>query len=122
MLGQRNDIPDIMCAIDLYIMPSFSEAFPNVLSEAMLCETPCISTDVGDAKYIVGNTGWIVPIRDPIAIADAYEKAFNSWQDRKKWKNRQRNCRKHIKDNYSIEKMVVNYNKTWNEVIQERFI
>ncbi len=71
MLGQRNDLPKIYAAMDVLALSSRAEAFPNVVAEAMACGVPCAVTDVGDAAYIVGETGVTVSPRDPQALAEA---------------------------------------------------
>lgn len=71
-LGPRNDIPDLLTAIDTLVLPSeFGEAFPMVLCEAISSGTPCIATDVGDSAAIVGDTGHIVAPGDLKGLADA---------------------------------------------------
>lgn len=70
-LGQRFDIEHILPEFDLFCLSSYVESFPNVLGEAMACGVPCVTTDVGDAADIVGETGWIVPPRDSHALAGA---------------------------------------------------
>lgn len=72
LLGRRSDMPRIQAAMNIASLTSTSEGFPNVLGEAMASGVPCVATDVGDAALIVGETGRIVPPRDPEALSLAW--------------------------------------------------
>ena len=71
LLGDRSDIPHLTAALDIACLASNSEAFPLVVLEAMACGVPCVVTAVGDAPWVVGETGKVVPPRDPAALAAA---------------------------------------------------
>jgi glycosyltransferase involved in cell wall biosynthesis len=73
LLGLRTDVPRLMAARDVLVSSSIGEAFPNVLGEAMGCCVPCAVTDVGDSAWIVGDTGWVVPVGDMAGLAKAME-------------------------------------------------
>jgi len=74
LLGQRADVPRLCAALDVATCASSSEAFPNILGEAMACGVPCAATDVGDSGWVVGEGGIVVPAEDPHALATAWER------------------------------------------------
>ena len=113
LLGQRSDIPAVMNAIDIHVLSSLGEAFPNVLAEAMACGTPCVSTNVGDAELIVGNTGWIVEPSAPTKLAQALGDALDAMKNPEIWNARCRAVRHRIKEKFDMERMVRSYSNVW---------
>jgi glycosyltransferase involved in cell wall biosynthesis len=73
LLGFRDDIVDIMKNIDMLILPSLWEGFGIVMVEAMAAAKPVIVTNVSSMPEVVveGQTGHVVPVRDPAALAKA---------------------------------------------------
>jgi glycosyltransferase involved in cell wall biosynthesis len=73
LAGSRSDIPDILRAIDVFVLSSYSvECFPNALLEAMAAGRPAVCTAVGGVPEILDEpeTGYLVPPHDPDALAD----------------------------------------------------
>ncbi|MBL8807268.1 MAG: glycosyltransferase [Rhodospirillales bacterium] len=79
-LGARDDIPDLLAAADIAVLPSHEEGFPNAAVEAMAAGLPLVATRVGGVPEaaIGGVTGILVPPRDPAALRDAIVKLANS--------------------------------------------
>ncbi|MBL7211880.1 MAG: glycosyltransferase [Desulfobacteraceae bacterium] len=117
LLGERSDLPDIFPALDINTLSSsFAEGFPNVLGEAMACGVPCISTNVGDAARIIGDTGKVVRPRDPVALAEAsLDLLSNSGERRRELGLR---ARKRIEGRFSISKMAREYGEFYLEIMQ----
>jgi glycosyltransferase involved in cell wall biosynthesis len=71
-LGQRNDVPAIMAALDLLVMNSRSEAFPLVALEGMAAGVPVLATAVGGLPELITNekNGWLVPLGDEGELVD----------------------------------------------------
>lgn len=72
-LGARSDVPDLLRAVDAFVLPSRMEGLSLALLEAHGAGVPCLTTDVGGNAEVVrpGETGLIVPPDDPEALADA---------------------------------------------------
>ena len=72
LLGERDDIPDLLGKCSLLIHGSYREGCPNVVMEAMASGRAVVATDVGDVKHLVidGRTGFIVPRGDIAVLAD----------------------------------------------------
>lgn len=74
VLPECGDVETLMVAFDFLCLPSHSEGFPNVVGEAMACGVPCVVTDVGDAAFIVGDTGFVVPPKNINSLAEGLER------------------------------------------------
>lgn len=72
-LGLRQDIPDILSLLDIYVQPSLAEAFSISVTEAMSMGVPCIVTDVGGNREVIGSDGCgiFVPPKNPGALKNA---------------------------------------------------
>ncbi|WP_310482041.1 glycosyltransferase [Chamaesiphon sp. VAR_48_metabat_403] len=120
LLGIRTDIPAVMSALDFHVLSSaYGEAFPNVVAEAMACETPCIVTEVGDSALIVGDTGWVVPSSDPVGLATAMAAAIQALADLPGLKDRQTKCRQRIEANFNLQIMIERYQQLWASCVLE---
>ena len=74
MTGFRRDIPEVMAALDVLVLPSIrSEATSQVIPQALAVGTPVVATTVGGSPELVrdGETGRLVPPEDPPALARA---------------------------------------------------
>jgi len=69
LLGERDDVAVCLAAMDIFCLSSRTEAFPNVVGEAMAMGLPCVATDVGDVAALVADTGVVVPKADSDALA-----------------------------------------------------
>jgi glycosyltransferase involved in cell wall biosynthesis len=72
-LGPRDDIPGLLKAADVLVLASLWEGMPNVVLEAMAASRPVVATAVEGTEELVipGQTGWLVPPRDPEILSNA---------------------------------------------------
>lgn len=73
LLGARRDMPEVLRAFDVFVLASHDEGMSNAILEAMATGLPVVATDVGGTGEVVrdGQTGTLVPARDPVALAQA---------------------------------------------------
>jgi len=116
LLGLRSDIPTIMAALDLLVLASSYEGFPNVLCEAMASGVPCVTTDVGDARLIVGKLGICVKTNDPQTLSTAIGKMLST--DANEMIALKQACRDSIVERFSIAAIVEQYEKFYNDVLR----
>jgi glycosyltransferase involved in cell wall biosynthesis len=104
-LGARNDVPRLLSAMDLFVLPSHEEGSSNALLEAMATGLPIVATDVGGNAEALdnGRLGTLVPPRDPTALASAIEMLLD---DMETGTVRAREAAKYVRANYSADSMV----------------
>ena len=118
LLGERSDIPECLSAMDLFCLSSRTEGFPNVLGEAMGVGVPCVATDVGDVKLVLGDCGRVVPRESAALLADGMNEVL-SWtaseRELRIYAGRQR-----IAEHYSIEATCSMFELLFDGSISER--
>jgi glycosyltransferase involved in cell wall biosynthesis len=116
LAGQRSDVPAIMNALDLHVLSSSSEAFPNVLAEAMACGIVCVSTNVGDAELILGENELCCTPNDPYALSELIHKMIvREKTDKNWWKLRKLQNIKRISEHFSQKSMIETFERYWLE-------
>lgn len=100
----------------IFILPSFWEAFPVVLLEALSCETPVITTPVGGNPEIIRNfeNGILVPVNNPLKLAEAINFILNNKDNRTKMGRKGREL---VTKNFSAEAVAKRLYKIYQEII-----
>jgi glycosyltransferase involved in cell wall biosynthesis len=118
LLGRREDIPQLTAALDIASSSSCGEAFPIVIGEAMACGVSCVVTDVGDSARIVWDTGFVVPPKDPEALANAWKELIEMGLERRKELGEK--ARQRIEKHFALEKVVGEYSALYKELIERK--
>lgn len=73
LAGFRKDIPEMLSIMDVFCLPSYREGMPRTIIEAMMMGRPVVATNIRGAReeVIDGETGWLIPTRDSMALAQA---------------------------------------------------
>ncbi len=117
--GERVDIPDIMRALDVFVLPSLAEGISNTILEAMASGLPVVATRVGGNPELVdeGKTGMLVPPANPKALAEAIRTYL---LDREQGSRHGQAGRKTAEVQFSMEAMVNGYLRVYDTVLGRR--
>jgi len=114
LLGRRDDMPRVIAALDVGTSASSGEGFSNAIGEAMACGVPCVVTDVGDSALVVGETGRVVPPKNPLALSEGWRALVEmSSEERTQLGLR---ARHRIQDYYSLVAIVARYEQLYREI------
>jgi len=104
-LGRRDDVPALLTASDISILPSHEEGFSNVILESMAAGLPVVATNVGGNSEAVldGITGWVVPPEDPRALAAKIIDLLKDPNRAEEWGKR---GRERVSQMFTVKKMV----------------
>jgi len=119
-LGLRRDIPLLLDAADGFVLSSAWEGLPNAVMEAMAAAKPVVATNVGGVPELVkeGETGFIVPPRNPEALAQAMEKMMALTREKRLEMGNA--GRTHIEANYSLKHVVDQWEALYMELLQQK--
>lgn len=105
--GELDNLDGFYRDIDAFVLSSRVEGFPNVVAEAMAHGKPVVTTDVGDAAHVVGETGFVVPPRDPERLASAMGSMIDLSPDR--YSARARAARERIESHFALPAIARRY-------------
>lgn len=115
--GDRDDIPALLRAFDIFVLPSLGEGISNTILEAMASGLPVVATRVGGNPELVqdGVTGRLVPSADPTAMADTLSELLAQSELRVRFGTA---GRERVVQEFSIEHMVERYSQVYDALLQ----
>jgi sugar transferase (PEP-CTERM/EpsH1 system associated) len=114
--GERDDVPLLLRALDVFVLSSLVEGISNTILEAMASGLPVVASRVGGNSEIVdqGVTGLLVPRRDPAALATAIQRYVEDPQLRRRHGAAARRC---VEEMFSIDNMVQHYHALYGNLL-----
>lgn len=110
LLGRRDDIPQLMSAADLFVLPSKYEGFGLVVAEAMACQCLVVATDCGGVAEVLNNPDFLIPPSNAIALKNKMKFALElTDEDRVNTLDKNLN---YVRKNFSLEDIV----KKWIDI------
>ena len=118
-IDETNDVYDYMQSFDIFCVTSlWGEGFPNVLAEAMLLELPCITTDVGDARKLLNDSKYTIPVNAPKALSAAILELINAGEAKREMIGKLN--RKGIVNRYETNRVTAILNNLYKNLINKK--
>ena len=119
-LGPRPDVPDLLNAMDIFVLPSYSEGVSLALLKAMAAGLPVIATAVGGLPEVVtdGDNGLLIPPRDAGALAGALERLLT---DPALSQRLGATARVHVREHFSLDRLGREINEIYEDLIVKKF-
>ncbi|MDN3517182.1 glycosyltransferase [Aquisalimonas lutea] len=116
-IGRRNDVVDVLHAMDVYVLPSESEGLPIGLLEAMAASRCILATSVGAVPKVLadGQAGILVPPKEPEAITNAVCELLRDDERRKALGHE---ARARVEEAFSIQSTVSAYERLYEQAVQ----
>jgi glycosyltransferase involved in cell wall biosynthesis len=114
MLGQRDDVPRLLDAADLFVLMSQREGLSFAMLEAMAHGLPSIVADIPENVEAVGDSGILVPYGDADAVADALRRLADDPAEHARLAER---ARKRVRDEFSAERMIERTREVYEGVL-----
>lgn len=117
--GPRRDVARLLAVCDVSVMSSVKEGMSNTVMESMAAGKPMVATRVGGNAELIadGETGFLVPTRDPAALADAIERIL---EDPPLAKSMGQRARARIEQEFSVRAMVRSTERLYEEALRSR--
>jgi len=112
LLGARSDIRPVLCGLDLLIIPSRGEAFPNILGEAMSLGTMVLTTNVGEIPIILKDIQKTFSPGSNHEMADEAKRIIK--MNKSESEKHSTKLRNRIEEKYSINQVVNDYKKLYS--------
>jgi glycosyltransferase involved in cell wall biosynthesis len=118
LLGWREDVPELLAAMDIFLLTSLFEGLPRSVLQAMAASVPVVVTDTGGVTEVVrnGETGVLVPPSNPGAAAEALVVLARDPERRRRMAEA---ARSRLGDEFDIRRMVVELEALYEEILSE---
>jgi len=117
MAGLRDDIPEVLAALDIFVLPSLREGVPQGIAQALAMKKPVVATEVGGVPELIRDqqTGLLVPPADAKSLSRAI---LSLLDDREKARRLGENGRRLIEEKFSLKIMTEEIETLYKDLLR----